>query len=226
VAAGSSITPMTRRSLLFAAAALFLLLAAWLAPAIAFHVLPLGWTGEADRLAAALGIGPGSVVAEIGAGSGEMAVEIAARLGPDGRLYATELTPEKRQAIAERAARLGAGAIQVLEAGERDPALPAACCDAIFMRNVLHHIDDWSTYIPALAAPLRPGGRVGIIDFSPKALFHLAGDHGAEPDRVSAAFQAAGFVQVARIDDWGGRMYLLVFTRQGAGPGGAGIHSE
>jgi ubiquinone/menaquinone biosynthesis C-methylase UbiE len=206
---------LSRRTVALLAAAAFLAaLAIVLGPFLAFHFLPLRWTGEADRLAQALGIGPGSVVAEIGAGNGDMAAEIAAHVGPDGRVYATEIEEGKRQAIADRAARRGLANVQVREAGERSADLPDGCCDAIFMRNVLHHIHGWSDYVPTLLPALRPGGRVGIIDFSPRALFHLAGDHGAEPDDVTAAFEQAGFTLAHRDDAWGGRMYLLVFVRR------------
>jgi ubiquinone/menaquinone biosynthesis C-methylase UbiE len=206
---------ISRRTLALVAAAAFLLgIAIVVVPFLAFHFLPPGWTGEADRLGAALGIAEGHVVAEIGAGSGDMAVEIAARVGPDGRVYATEIDEWKRDAIAELAQRRGLTQLHVREAGERSADLPDGCCDAIFMRNVLHHIEGWPAYAATLAPALRPGGRVGIIDFSPGALFHLAGDHGAEQDDVIAAFDTAGFRVTHRDDDWGGRMYLLVFVRR------------
>jgi ubiquinone/menaquinone biosynthesis C-methylase UbiE len=182
-------------------------------PFVAFHFLPSRWTGEADRLAEALGIGPGHIVAEIGAGAGDLAAEIATRVGPGGRVYATEIEEGKRRAIADQAQRLGLANLHVREAGERSADLPEGCCDAIFMRNVLHHIDGWASYASTLLPALRRGGRVGIIDFSPGALFHLAGDHGAEPHDVVAAFESAGFTVTHRDDDWGGRMYLLVFER-------------
>jgi ubiquinone/menaquinone biosynthesis C-methylase UbiE len=194
-----------------AAAGAVVVLGAWFGPAIAFHVLPHHRSGEADRLAAALGVHAGSTVAEIGAGTGWLSVAMAERVGSDGRVYATEIAGDKRAQIAERARTGGLANIEVREARERDPALPPGCCDAVFMRNVLHHIDDWPAYVRALAPVLRPGGRVAIIDFAPGAFFHLGGDHGAPPDRVVEAFRRAGFEPAAAPSDWGGRMYLLVF---------------
>jgi ubiquinone/menaquinone biosynthesis C-methylase UbiE len=206
---------ISRRTLALVAAAAFVVgLAVVLVPFLAFHLLPHRWTGEADRLAAALGITEGQTVAEIGAGAGHLAVEMAARVGPAGRVYATEIGEGKRRAIEELAQRRGATNLHVREAGEHSADLPDACCDAIFMRNVLHHIEGWPGYAATLAPALRPGGRVGIVDFSPGALFHLAGDHGAEPDDVIAAFDAAGFRVTHRDDNWGGRMYLIVFVQR------------
>lgn len=213
------------RVLLWIAAGLVAALAIWLAPALAFHFLPPAWTGEPHRLAAALGIDRGSVVAEIGAGSGWLAIELARRAAP-AVVYATEITAEKRREIAALAEARGIANIEVLEAGERLPGLPAGCCDAIVMRNVLHHIDGWPAYAGGLAAALKPGGRVGIIDFSPGAFFHISGDHGAAPADVVAAFATAGLVPEHRIDDWGGRMYLIVFRRGPGIVGRAGVWSH
>lgn len=207
---------ISRRTIVLLTAAAFLVGLA-IGPFLAFHFLPYRWTGEADRLAEALGIGPGHIVAEIGAGAGDLAGEIAARVGPGGRVYATEIEQGKRRAIADLARRHGLANLTVLEAGERSADLPDGCCDAIFMRNVLHHLDGWASYASTLAPALRPGGRVGIIDFSPAALFHLVGDHGAEAHDVIAAFEAAGFRVTHRYDDWGGRMYLIVFESASAG---------
>jgi len=175
-----------------------------------FHTLPIAWTGEADRLAAALQIGPGAVVADIGAGNGALIVELSRVAGPEGRALATERRPGQRQRVADRAAAAGVS-VTVLEAGERTTSLPDGCCDAIVMRMVLHHIADAAAFARDLRRSVRPGGRVGIIDFAPGALPHLASDHGVSPDQVVAQFTAAGFELAIRDDDWGGRSFLVVF---------------
>lgn len=176
-----------------------------------FHTMPFGWTGEADRLAAALQIGRGSAVADIGAGNGALIIELARRVGPDGRAYASELTAGQRQRIADRADAAGAP-VSVIEAAERSTNLPDACCAAIVMRMVMHHVSDRGLFARDLRRSVRPGGRVAIIDFSPGALPHLAADHGVNQDEVVAAFAAAGFAVAARDDNWGGRTFLIVFA--------------
>lgn len=205
-------TPVRRAALLVAGIAIVVVV--WFAgPIVVFHALPSQRIAEADRLVSTLGLGPGHTVGEIGAGSGWLAAEMATRVGPGGRVYATEITPEKRGAIADTGKGRGLANLHVLEAGEHDPGLPPECCDAVYMRNVLHHIDDWPAYTRTLAPVLKAGGRIAIIDFAPGALLYLAGDHGVEPDEVVAAFASAGFEVDRRVDDWGGAMYLLVFRR-------------
>jgi ubiquinone/menaquinone biosynthesis C-methylase UbiE len=188
-----------------------------LGPAAAFHFLPLGWTGEADRLAAVLRIEPGMTVADIGAGSGRLAFDLARRVGPDGRVLATELDPDKREALARRARDLGLRQVQVITAGERETGLSPECCDAAFMRNVLHHIDVdvRPDYTVSVAEAMKPGGVFVVIDFRPGAIGFLARDHGVSPEEVKAAFAAAGFRLLEHVPAWGGRMYLLAFRSEG-----------
>ena len=187
--------------------------AAVLGPALAHHFLPLSWTGEAVRLADVLGVRAGDHIAEIGAGGGAMARELAKVVGPQGRLIATEISADRRRELEALAQQDGLAQLAVREAHERGTNLPDACCSAIYMRNVLHHIDGWEDYGRDLARSLRPGGILVVIDFGPGAMFHLAGDHGADPDRVVAAVAQSGLRVDRRVDDWGGRTYLLAFRK-------------
>ena len=183
----------------------------WAARPLVFHVLPLAWTGETDRLADFLKIRPGDRVAEIGAGTGALAEEMARRVGRGGAVFATELNPERRAQIARRAARLPQ--LAAVEAAVDATKLPFDCCDAVYMRAVLHHIAAPDAYVRELARAVRPGGRVGIVDFPPGALFMHGADHGIEPQVVLHAFASAGLELESREDNWGGAMYLFVFRK-------------
>jgi SAM-dependent methyltransferase len=177
---------------------------------LAFHVMPLRWTGEAERLATALQIRAGSNVADIGAGNGALIVELARRIGPHGIAYASERGADQRAAIAERAGASGVS-VAVIDAGESTTNLPDACCNAITMRMVTHHIRDLRAFARDLRRAIRPDGLVGIIDFAPGALPHLAAGHGLAPDVIVSGFAAAGFEVAKRDDRWGGGNYLIVF---------------
>lgn len=197
-----------------AAAAALAALAAWtVGSTVVYHVLPFAWTAEPERLAEKLGLREGSRVAEIGAGGGEMAVALARTVGPLGGVIATEIDAGRREAIARRARAAGLANVEVREAGARDPRLGEGCCDAVAMRNVLHHVRDWPAFAAGVARAVRPRGRVVVIDFAPGTIWHLGRDHGADPDRVAAVFSAAGLRPVERVDRWGGGMYLLAFER-------------
>lgn len=202
-----------KRKLALGLAAAVLALGAWLGPIAAHHFLPLSWTGEASRLAGILRAVEGATIAEIGAGNGAMARAIAKAIGPRGRLYVTELSAERRDRLLAMAREEGLTQLTVVEAAERATNLPTACCSAVYMRNVLHHVDDWRSYAIDIARTIRPDGIVVVIDFAPGALPHLAADHGAAPDKVIAAFSAAGLRLERRDDRWGGGTYMLAFRR-------------
>jgi len=124
---------------------------------VLFHIMPMAWTGEARRLAEVLQIKPGAVVADVGAGSGELIVELSRLVSPEGQAYATERTPERLRRINARAVTAGV-VVTVIAAGEQGTNLPDACCDAITMRMVLHHIADPAAFAVDLRRSLRPGG--------------------------------------------------------------------
>jgi len=210
-----------RRTLLIVVAAFAAAVAWFVLPTAAFHFLPPGVTGEADRLAGLLGVTGGGTVAEIGAGAGALSVEMARRVGPFGKVYATELSADRRRDIQARVTRAGLGNVVVVEGLVADANLPEACCDAAFMRDVYHHLSDVKALNASLRRAMRPGGRLAVIDFAPGAFFHLPGrpegtaadrrGHGVSPRAVTAELTRAGFVLEREIDDWGGRLFLLLF---------------
>lgn len=189
--------------------------------------MPFSWTREPGRLAAVLGIRPGSSVADIGAGDGRFGIAVAALTGSAGQVFATELDPDRRAAIVRHVRRANASNVHLVVADSGRTGLPAECCDAIYMRTVLHHIKDRPAFAVEVAKALRPGGRIGVIDFAPGDLWFHGRDHGVRASDVIASFEAAG-LRVRHTDDrWGGGMFLIVFEKapsvsQAAGVGGRG----
>jgi SAM-dependent methyltransferase len=185
-----------------------------IAARFAFFILPFAWTGEPEKLARALGLQRGMIVADIGAGSGALATAMAAYVAETGRVYATELSAERRADIERRVTSAALGNVRVVAASETSTELPDQCCDALYLRAVLHHITAPETFAISLRQSLRPGGRIGIIDFAPGTLWFHGADHGVRPDVVVSAFRRAGFRLRDRDDEWGGGMFLLVFERE------------
>jgi ubiquinone/menaquinone biosynthesis C-methylase UbiE len=181
---------------------------------------------EVDRLAELLGIGPGSRVADIGAGNGRFAIALASRVGPGGHVFATEIEASKREKI-ERAARdAGLANLTVVEALEDATGLPQACCDAIFLRGVYHHLTKPEPILGSLSHALRPGGRLAVIDFRPTRWLALwtpkdvpadRGGHGVAPEIVRREAEAAGFEALSLDEDWQNdwpiRRYAISFRR-------------
>lgn len=180
-----------------------------------YFAVPFTWTREPERLAAALGLTPGMTVADVGAGDGALAVAMAAVVGAAGRVHATELSAERRDAIARRIAVSGIQNVVVVAAAEAQTGLPDRCCDALYLRTVFHHVPDRAAFAAALTRVVRPGGRIAVIDFAPGTLWFHGADHGVAADAVTAAFARAGWVVCHGDDAWGGGMFLRVFARPG-----------
>jgi ubiquinone/menaquinone biosynthesis C-methylase UbiE len=179
----------------------------------AIFVLPFSWTGESDRLAELLRVAPGQTLADVGAGDGALAADMALRVGAAGAVYATEISPDRRQAIATRLATQEIHNVRIVDAEADATHLPDDCCDAVYLRTVFHHIGDKPAFARALAKAVRAGGRLAIIDFAPGALWFHGADHGVSTATVTDACRRAGLRLVQHSTSWGGGTYLLLFER-------------
>jgi ubiquinone/menaquinone biosynthesis C-methylase UbiE len=152
---------------------------------------------DAPKLADVLELKPGMTVADVGAGGGAMTVVLGKWIGP-GRVFATDIDVPALTTIREYATREGLTNVTVIEGAHASTNLPAACCDAIFLRHVYHHIRDQEAFNKSLHAALKPGGRLAIIDFVPRKGSELPegvptnrGGHGVPPAVVIAEVSAA-----------------------------------
>jgi predicted methyltransferase len=164
---------------------------------------------EARRLFDLLDLKPGMTVAEIGGGSGSMTVEIAKRLGPEGRVYSSELTDKSRGEIRDAAKQAQLENVIVVESSQTTAHLPEGCCDAIFMRSVYHHFTQPADMDRSLVAALKPGGRLGVIDFEPSAGSKVPdgvpanrGGHGIHPATVIDELSTAGMTSSGPSMPW------------------------
>lgn len=183
----------------------------------------LPWREEAEwqALIDLLGVKPGQQIAEIGAGPGRLAVALARAVGPAGHVFASDLDPQRREDIRARAASSGLTNVTVIEGAAGDTTLPDACCHAIAMRAVYHHVQDPDAFTASVARALRPGGRLAVIDFEPNALWLHGGapdgtrraGHGVSRADAIAEFRRAGLVVKEERGDWSRPLWLVVFVR-------------
>jgi len=180
-------------------------------------VMLVGGDGESevDLLAGLLEIQPGDTAADIGAGSGWLSIEIARLVGETGQVFATELSPQRRGDIQEAVAAAGLDNVTVVEAGERETNLAPACCDAIFMRRVYHHVGDTAALNASIRDSLKPGGRFVVIEieFSGLLSFLRGWPHWTDDAQVVEEVTATGLVHVTTADWPIGAHYAAVFRK-------------
>lgn len=193
-----------------------------LAAACAYLPLIHGTTAdEVERLVEWLEIEPGAVVADLGAGDGRFAIAMARRVGPSGRVFATELSDERLADIRQAAKDAGVSNITVIQGEVSRTNLPDACCDALFSRNVYHHLNDPAAINAGIFRALRTGGRLAIIDFEPGGIMDWFGvetegrhgGHGTPKETVVKEVTAAGFQVIREPEKWRGRTYGALFRR-------------
>lgn len=177
---------------------------------------------ESQRLEEVLSVSPGAVVADVGAGQGGWTLDMARRVGPSGRVFATEIDPERLGEIRRSVAEAGLQNVVVVEGAPDDTRLPPGCCDAIFLRHVYHHLTRPEKMGASLRQALRPDGYLAVIDFDPpmRLLAPPSGvpgnrrGHGMPIEILIEEMTAQGFRVVQRIDDWYRFDYCVVFQRR------------
>jgi 2-polyprenyl-3-methyl-5-hydroxy-6-metoxy-1,4-benzoquinol methylase len=123
---------------------------------------------EIPQLVELLQLKPGMTVADVGAGFGAWTMRLSSMLGPEGRVYSTEVGAAQLEALREIARREGLTNVIVVKGAAATTNLPAGCCDAILIRDVYHHLTHPEEIIRSVAASLKPGGRVAVVDFPPR----------------------------------------------------------
>jgi ubiquinone/menaquinone biosynthesis C-methylase UbiE len=176
---------------------------------------------EISRLAALMNWKLGAVVADVGAGDGSYSFAAVQRVGPAGKVFATEIDAKKLGELRAEVKKRNLQNVEVVESAAAETNLPAACCDAIFLRRVYHHLTKPVEFDASLLRSLKPGGRLAIIDFPARQGLEPVegvpsnrGGHGIPEKVVVAELTAAGLQLEQTVVDWPGDSYCLVFVKK------------
>jgi SAM-dependent methyltransferase len=179
---------------------------------------------EVPELVRLLDLEPGMTVADVGAGFGAWTVQFARVVGPAGRVFATDIGQAQLSALRDYAAREGLTNVTVLPGAAETTNLPAACCDAILIRDAYHHLTHPEAIVRSLAAALKPGGRLAVIDFPPRPNSAVPagvpsnrGGHGV-PSAIVEREVGAVLTHVRTMSDWSPKsqpasLYLVLFRK-------------
>lgn len=179
---------------------------------------------EMPELVKVLELKPGLSVADVGAGFGAWTVQFAKAVGPSGRVYATDIGAPQLDALREYVKREALNNVTVIEGAVNSANLPVGCCDAILVRDAYHHFTAPNDMVKSLAAALKPGGRLAIVDFPPRAKSQLPdgvpenrGGHGVPPEVVQREAGAV-LTYVRTIENWApgsqpASLFLVLFRK-------------
>jgi precorrin-6B methylase 2 len=118
-----------------------------------------------EQIVAALGIGPGSRVADIGAGSGLLTVHLARAVAPSGRVVATDTNNEVLGLLEHRLALMGlVDRVERRPVQADTPGLEPNAYDAILLAEVDHYFTDPVAWLRTAVPALKPGGRIVITN--------------------------------------------------------------
>ena len=179
---------------------------------------------EIPQLVELLELEPGTTVADVGAGFGAWTMQLSIWIGPAGRVYATDVGEAQLAALRQTVQRDRLTNVIVLEGALSATNLPALCCDAILIRDVYHHLTQPEAIVSSLAAALKPGGRLAVVDFPPRPNSDVPegvpanrNGHGVPPSVVEGEGGAA-LVHVRTILNWSpdsrpASLYLVLFRK-------------
>ena len=158
----------------------------------------------------ALALKPDAVVADLGAGTGYFAMRLA-HMVSKGRVYSVDLEPKMVKYLAERAKKEGLKNLSAVQGTPSDAKLPTRV-DLVLLVDVYHHIDAREAYFGKLAAALKPGGRVAIIDFNATSKVGPPLSERMTAEQVNAEMTKVGYRQSGS-HGFLPNQYFLVFER-------------
>jgi 2-polyprenyl-3-methyl-5-hydroxy-6-metoxy-1,4-benzoquinol methylase len=116
-----------------------------------------------DAVVAAMGLAGDETVVDVGAGSGYFSFRFARAL-PHGKVVAMDIQPEMVRHIHHKAMTNKVPNLEAVLGKPDDPAIPDGA-NVIFVCDVLHHVPGPAAWLGKLAAEMKPGARLVLIEF-------------------------------------------------------------
>ncbi len=176
------------------------------------------------QIFAALGVKPGSNIADLGSGDGWLTVQLAREVGSAGRVFAVDISESALNSLRKTVAKDALKNVEIVLAAEDDPRLPAGVLDGVVILNAYHEVTKRVPVLDAVRRALKPGGVLVIVDNFPTdstwSRDQQTARHGLALNFARDEVQAQGFNVVSTdptfIDDTNGahrRQWLIVARR-------------
>lgn len=112
----------------------------------------------------ALGIKPGSAVADVGCGRGYFTFHLAQRVGIRGKVYAEDVQGDELAEIRREAHKKGLTQIETIDGAADDPSLPDRAIDVVLIVDAYHEMRRYNAMLAGIFRALKPGGLLALID--------------------------------------------------------------
>jgi cyclopropane fatty-acyl-phospholipid synthase-like methyltransferase len=145
-----------------------------------------------DEVVQLLSLSPGMAVADIGAGTGYFLGRLSRGVGREGRVIGIDVEEDMVRYMKERAARDGLENVEAVLVPFDDPKLAPGSVDRILIVDTWHHIGSRKAYTEKLAAALRPGGFVAVVDFTMETDKGPPKEHRIPPEQAVKELEAGG----------------------------------
>lgn len=144
-----------------------------------------------DEVVRLLEIAPGSTVVDLGAGTGYFEPHLSRAVGERGKVIALDVEPSMVEHMKTRVARAGLTNVEPRLVAPDGHDLPRDV-DRYLVVDTWHHIDDRSAYAARLAASLRAGGAVVVVDFTKESSHGPPPQHRLAPEETMRELEAGG----------------------------------
>jgi predicted methyltransferase len=160
---------------------------------------------KVDEIFTAMGVKPGSVVADVGAGGGYFTTRLSRAVGESGRVYAIDIKSDVIRRLRERLSGASIQNVDLVQGEVDDPKLPPGTIDAALIVNAYHEMTQHQALLTKLKAALKPNGRLVIVEPISESRRARPRDeqtrnHEIAIDHVIQDARDAGFVQVQAQD--------------------------
>ena len=112
-----------------------------------------------------MGVQKGMTVADVGTGIGYMLPALSHAVGPDGHVIAEDIFDDFLAGAKERVANLKLSNVTFVKGTETDPNLPEGQVDEELVLDAYHHFDYPEKMLAALYKALKPGGKLGVVEY-------------------------------------------------------------
>src|SRR5205085_1291085 len=154
----------------------------------------------------------GMAVADLGAGTGYFSRRLSQAVGAGGTVFAVETEPNMVAKLRERSEQEATANLVPVLASFGNPRLPPRAVDLVLIVDTFHHLDDRLTYLRRLAAALKPGGRVAIVDWEKHDMpVGPPAEHKLAREQVVRELESAGY-QLRESPAVLPYQYLLIFA--------------